>query len=75
MSSYGEDSIKTLVAHYGVEKTAETLQGEEKVKEKIISDDVTTEWKTFRQFMSKQPKANMKLQLKELVTNDMLTAI
>ena len=25
--------------------------------------------------MSKQPKANMKLQLKELVTNDMLTAM
>ena len=47
LSSYGEDSIKTLVAHYGVEKTAETLQGEEKVQEKIISDDVTTEWKTF----------------------------
>ena len=75
LSSYGEDSIKTLVAHYGPEKTAETLQGEEKVQEKIISDDVTTEWKTFRQFMSKQPKANMKLQLKELVTNDMLTAM
>ena len=51
------------------------MQGEEKVQEKIISDDVTTEWKTFRQFMSKQPKANMKLQLKELVTNDMLTAM
>ena len=63
MSSYGEDSIKTLVTHYGVEKTAETLQGEEKVQEKIISDDATTEWKTFQQFMSKQPKANMKLQL------------
>ena len=70
-SSYGEDSIKTLIAHYGVEKTAETLQGEEKVKEKM-SDDVTTEWKTFRQFMS---KANMKLQLKGLVTKDMLTAM
>ena len=75
LSSYGEDSIKTLLAHYGVEKSAETLQGEEKVQEKIISDDVTTEWKTFRQFMSKQPKANMKLQLKELVTNDVLTAM
>ena len=49
--TYGEDSIKTLVAHYGVEKTAETLQGEEKVKEKIISDDVTTELKTFQQFI------------------------
>ena len=28
-----EDSIKTLVTHYGVEKTPETLQDEEKVKE------------------------------------------
>ena len=34
-----------------------------------------TEWKTFRQFMSKQPKPNMKLQLKELVTNNMLTTM
>ena len=30
---------------------------------------------SFRQFMSKQPKANRKLQLKKLVTNDMLTAM
>ena len=31
-------------------------------------------WKLFNS-SSKQPKANMKLQLKELVTNDMLTAM
>ena len=36
----------------------------------MISVDITTEWKTFRQFMAKQPKENMKLQLKELATND-----
>ena len=40
----------------------------------MISSDVTTEWKAFRQFMAKQPKDNMKLQLKELVTNETLIA-
>ena len=52
----------TLLAHYGINRSAETL-GEETVKETMISSDITTEWKTFRQFMAKQPKENMKLQL------------
>ena len=30
---------------------------------------------TFRQFMAKQPKENMKLQLKELATNEMLKSM
>ena len=46
LSSYGETSIKTLLEQYGVEKkTAETLQGETKVKEPVISSDIITEWK------------------------------
>ena len=72
---YGEDSISTLLAHYGVDRSAETLQGEETVKEAMISPDITTEWKTFRQFMAKQPEESMKLQLKELATNDMLKSM
>ena len=51
------------------------MQGEETVKEAMISSDITTEWKTFRQFMAKQPKENMKLQLTELATNEMLKSM
>ena len=47
LSHYGEDSITTLLAHYGIDRPAETLQGEKTVKEAIISPDITTEWKTF----------------------------
>ena len=72
LSHYGEDSISILLAHYAIDRPAETLQGEETVKEAMISPDTTTEWKTFHQFMGKQPKENMKLQLKELATNEML---
>ena len=46
LSSYGETAIKTLLEQYGAEKSAETLQGETKVKEPMVSSDVTTEWKT-----------------------------
>ena len=75
LSHYGEASISTLLAHYGIHRSAKTLLGEETVKEAIISPDITTEWKTFRQFMAKQPKENMKLQLTELATNEMLKSM
>ena len=75
LSHYGEASISTILAHYGIDRSAETLQGEETVKEAMISSDITTEWKTFRQFMAKQPKENMKLQLTELATNEMLKSM
>ena len=41
----------------------------------MISPGITTEWKTFRQFMAKQPKENIKLQLKELATNEVLKSM
>ena len=72
LSSYGEKSLSTLTAHCGTEKAAETLQGEAIVREAILSPDISTEWKTFRRYMSKQPQDNMKMQLKELVSNNML---
>ena len=41
----------------------------------MISPHITTEWKTFHQFVAKQPKENLKLQLTELVTNEMLKSM
>ena len=72
LSSYGDTSIATLLKHYGVERPAETIEGEETVREPVVSSDITNEWKTYRQYMAKQPEENMKLQLKQLTSNEML---
>lgn len=45
LSCYGEHSVSTLLAHYGTERYAETLQGDKTVKEAMISLDISTEWK------------------------------
>ena len=70
--SYGEDSVDTLSSHYGVDRPAQTLEGEEFSKPALTSAEVSTEWKTFRHNLTKQPKKDMGAQLHELVTNDML---
>ena len=69
---YGEEAIKTLLTHYGVEKPAGTMLGDETVREAIITSDVATEWKTYRQLLVNKTESHMKLQLKELASNDML---
>ena len=71
-TSYGDSSIDTLIQHYGKDREAQTIDGEEYLKKALISPELHTEWKTFRQFFSKHPEEDMKLQLKELVTNAML---
>ena len=73
ISTYGDDAVKTLLDHYGADRPAETVLGDEVCMPAVInSPDIHTEWKTFRQFLSKKTKDNMKLQLKELATNEML---
>jgi hypothetical protein len=61
LSTYGEEAISTLLAHYGAEKPAETLLGEPTSKEAIVTSDITTEWKTYRQLLVNKPEDNMKL--------------
>ena len=70
LSKYGEEAIGTLLVHYGSEKTAETLHGNLTRKEVFITSDITTEWKTYHQFLVSKPKNDMKAQLKELASND-----
>ena len=41
----------------------------------IVSSDLSTEWKTYHQLLIKQPKDDISMQLKELLTNDMLIAL
>ena len=73
--SYGEEAVKLLISHYGVDKQAETIQGEECVKPSMISSEIHTEWKTFRRYVSKKPEETMSSQLKELTSNAMLTTM
>ena len=51
------------------------MDGEETVKAAMISTEIRTEWKTFRQLLVKQPQDTTASQLKELVSNDMLKAM
>ena len=55
----GSHSVSTLLVHYCIERSAETLQGKETIKEVMISLDISPEWKTCCQVMSKQPKTNI----------------
>ena len=53
--AYGEDSVKLMLAHYGVEQLqpAETVDGDEYTTEALISPEIRTEWKTFQSCLSK----------------------
>ena len=75
LSRYGEEAISTLLEHYGSEKPAETLQGNSTNREAIITSDITTEWKTYRQLLVNKPEKDMKAQLKELASNDMIKTL
>ena len=75
LPQYGEQAITTLLAHNGTEKPAETLLGEPTNREAVITSDITTEWKTYRQLLVNKPENNMKSQLKELVYNDMMRTL
>ena len=56
LPTYGDDSVEKLIAHYGEDRDAETVNGEETVKRAMISTEILTEWKTFRQLLVKRPR-------------------
>ena len=56
LHSYGEDSVDLLINHYGADLPAETVQGDEYIKQALISPELRTKWKTFRRYLSQQPK-------------------
>ena len=72
--TYGEDQVKVLLEHYGSELPAETVVGDEFLMPAVItsSSDLPTEWKTFRRYITNQPREDIKEQLKELSTNPMM---
>ena len=72
LPTYGKKSIDVLLDHYGKDKPALTLNDEETMKLAIITSEVHSEWMTFRTLLAKKPAESTTLQLKELITNDML---
>ena len=69
---YGKEEIKTLLHHYGKELPAKTIASEQFTMPATISSDLSTEWKTFCCYLTKQPKVDLIQQLKELAPSDML---
>ena len=69
--TYGEDQVKVLLEYYGSELPAETVVGDEFLMPAVItsSSDLPIEWKTFRRYITYQPREDIKEQLKELSTN------
>ena len=72
--AYGEDQVKVFLEHCGSELPAETVVGDEFLMPAVItsSSDLPTEWKTFRRYITNQPREDIKEQLKELSTNSMM---
>ena len=72
---YGDRSIQTLIGQFGRDLRPKPLEGTEFEKAAIVSSDRSTEWKMYCQLLIKQPKDDISMQLKELLTNDMLIAL
>ena len=65
--TYGDDKIKALIQNYGKELQGETIVGDEYARPAFVSSDLSTEWKTFRRYITNQPKEDINKQLKRIV--------
>ena len=72
---YGVDHIGTLLSHYGTDKLGQTSLGEPTVKKTLISSEIHIEWISYQRFIAMKHKENMKSQLTDMVSNDMLTTM
>ena len=76
LSSYGDEFLGILEEHYGKDLPATSVEGEEQlIMPALVSSDIHTEWKTYRRYITTQPKEETKKLLKELATNSMLVAM
>ncbi len=69
------ESIQTLIGQFGIDLPDKSLEGTEFEKAAIVSSDLSTECKMYHQLLIKQPKDDISMHLKELLTNDMLIAL
>ena len=72
---YGDSSMQTLIGQFGRNLPAKSFEGTKFAKAAIVSSHLSTEWKTYRQLLIKQPKDDISMQLKVLLTTDMLIAL
>ena len=56
---YGDSSIQTPIEHFEINLPAKSLEGTEFEKAAIVSSDFSTEWKTYRQLLIKQPNGDI----------------
>ena len=68
LTLYGDSSIQTLIGQFRRDLPAKLLEETEFEKAAIVSSDLSTEWKTYCQLL-------ISMQLKELLTSDMLIAL
>ena len=75
--TYGKKLIEVLINHYRKDKFALTLNDDETetVRTAVISSEVHSEWITFRTLLAKKPEDSIALQLKELITKEMLVTM
>ena len=71
-NTYGEGSLGVLIDQYAENKIAQTLHGEEYIKEALITTEVRAEWTTFCNYIAKQPKQDVASHLNNLLTTDMV---
>ena len=71
---YGDSSIQTLIGQFGRDLAAKPLKGTEFEKVAIVSSDLSTKWKKYRQLLISTQKMIYHA-LKELLTNDLLIAL
>ena len=67
--------METRIGQLGRDLPAKSLEETEFEKAAIVYSDLSTEWKMYHQLLIKQPKDDISMQLKELLTNDMLIAL
>jgi len=53
---HGKGFLGVLIDQYAVNKTAQTLDGEEYEKKALVTTDICAEWTTFLNYVAKQPK-------------------
>ena len=70
-----QDAREELKAATGIEVTHLNICSLQEEWASLLTSDLSTEWKTYRQLFIKQPKDDISMQLKELLTNDMLIAL
>ena len=58
------ETVQTPIGQFGRYLPAGSLEGTEFEKAAIISSDLSTRWKTYRQFIIQLPKDDISMQMK-----------